>query len=377
MRCRWFLVLCPLMVALTAPGGAHAQEALAGRFEGVMHDNHPDLGTGVPFSVTFDATKGPCEESANTLSCGPFPFELLLGGERYRAMGGLWIADDLVLSNEGDVGDYALFWSLELVSDWGEDSAYPVVAYLDLTFAGGEWAEPPDQESAFYMGAASNLLYVDPYYNGGFWGGTVLTYTPGHFLDDADGDGVSDAEDNCPLVPNADQADSDPADEGGDACDGDSDDDGIDDVVDTCPAAYNPDQADSDADGAGDVCDPDDDGDGWDDAVDTCPLVADPGQVDSDHDGLGDACDGDDDADGVDDTTDACPGTPMDVAVGEDGCSGTQYVARVVGPCAGYRNHGQYVSAVTQASTEALSAGLLSHEEKAVLTRTAARNSCP
>ena len=35
---------------------------------------------------------------------------------------------------------------------------------------------------------------------------------------DSDGDGVSDAADNCPLVPNADQADSD-GDGIGDACD--------------------------------------------------------------------------------------------------------------------------------------------------------------
>lgn len=38
---------------------------------------------------------------------------------------------------------------------------------------------------------------------------------PGH---DSDGDGVSDAADNCPLVPNADQADAD-GDGIGDACD--------------------------------------------------------------------------------------------------------------------------------------------------------------
>lgn len=52
---------------------------------------------------------------------------------------------------------------------------------------------------------------------------------------DADGDGIVDADDNCPQAANADQADSD-ADGAGDACDPDDDNDGIPDSVDACPA---------------------------------------------------------------------------------------------------------------------------------------------
>lgn len=59
---------------------------------------------------------------------------------------------------------------------------------------------------------------------------------------DTDGDGVIDAFDNCPLVPNPDQADSDG--------------DGVGDVCDICPTVYNPGQEDSNGDGIGDACEP-------------------------------------------------------------------------------------------------------------------------
>lgn len=69
---------------------------------------------------------------------------------------------------------------------------------------------------------------------------------------DIDGDGVPDARDNCPAVPNG--------------------------------------QLDLDDDGLGNECDPDDDGDGVADEVDNCPAVPNPDQKDSNNDGIGDAC---------------------------------------------------------------------------------------
>jgi hypothetical protein len=57
---------------------------------------------------------------------------------------------------------------------------------------------------------------------------------------DADGDGVEDASDNCPVTPNPSQADGD-----GDA---------VGDPCDNCPSTFNPGQADSNLDGIGDAC---------------------------------------------------------------------------------------------------------------------------
>ena len=71
----------------------------------------------------------------------------------------------------------------------------------------------------------------------------------------------------------------------------DSDGDGTDDGPDNCPLIANADQLDTDSDGTGDACDTDDDGDGTDDGPDNCPLVSNADQLDTDSDGTGDACD--------------------------------------------------------------------------------------
>jgi len=58
---------------------------------------------------------------------------------------------------------------------------------------------------------------------------------------DADGDGQSNTLDNCPTVPNPDQADAD--------------NDGVGDACDNCPTVMNTNQSDLDGDGTGDACD--------------------------------------------------------------------------------------------------------------------------
>jgi hypothetical protein len=88
---------------------------------------------------------------------------------------------------------------------------------------------------------------------------------------DGDGDGILDVNDNCPLVANANQLDTD-GDGQGNACDLDDDNDGIPDVNDNCPLIANANQLDTDGDGQGNACDLDDDNDGVPDVYDCGPM---------------------------------------------------------------------------------------------------------
>ena len=134
---------------------------------------------------------------------------------------------------------------------------------------------------------------------------------------DTDSDGVADATDNCPLVANADQINTDGADDGGDACDPDDDNDGVEAPADDCPRGDTSWTSNASTDNDGDGCrdadeDLDDDNDGFPDlsnattVADNCPLVANGDQINTDGaaDG-GDACDDDDDNDGFPDLSNA------------------------------------------------------------------------
>lgn len=118
---------------------------------------------------------------------------------------------------------------------------------------------------------------------------------------DSDGDGVPNAQDNCPSRANASQTDNDG--------------DGLGDACDNCPFVANPPgpdgiQANEDGDIFGDACDncplscspvgggtckindgTNTDGDIWGDRCDNCPGVANDDQADDDGNGKGNLCD--------------------------------------------------------------------------------------
>lgn len=105
--------------------------------------------------------------------------------------------------------------------------------------------------------------------------------------EDTDHDGVPDETDNCPVVANPDQNDSN-SNEIGDACVGDWDGDGVEDSEDNCWEDPNPNQADLDLDGVGNLCDRDRDGDGYTNDFEGAIVGTNPDLWDSDGDRISD-----------------------------------------------------------------------------------------
>jgi len=122
-------------------------------------------------------------------------------------------------------------------------------------------------------------------------------------MSDADGDGISLAEEVLHLGTDPDDPDSDhdgisDGDEilqGTSPLDSDIDGDGIKDKADNCISTPNPAQSDIDGDGIGDQCD-------------NCIATANPAQSDSDADQTGDACD-------------LCPSSDPGQPMAQNGCN--------------------------------------------------------
>ena len=71
----------------------------------------------------------------------------------------------------------------------------------------------------------------------------------------------------------------------------DPDKDGINAKTDNCLLVKNRNQIDTDHDKSGNACDTDDDADGIPDTVDNCPVISNVAQTDTDNDDIGDSCD--------------------------------------------------------------------------------------
>ncbi len=148
----------------------------------------------------------------------------------------------------------------------------------------------------------------------------------------SDGDSHYDDVDNCWLVTNEDQADTDSSGIG-DACNDVQDPDGDDYEYenDNCISVFNPSQDDTDNSSLGDACNDhlDPDGDEYENEYDNCPTISNPDQTDSgfdDADGkdIGTACNVDSDNDGIKDPFDNCPlnSNPFQEDLGSEGPAG-------------------------------------------------------
>ena len=89
----------------------------------------------------------------------------------------------------------------------------------------------------------------------------------------------------------------------------------------------------------------------------------------------GENCDSD--GDGVLNSQDECPNTPAGAVVDAHGCSIEQLV-----PCAGplsgghWKNHGQYVSSISQTAAKFVAQGLITERQKGAIISAAARSDC-
>jgi len=138
----------------------------------------------------------------------------------------------------------------------------------------------------------------------------------------------------------------------------DTDGDTIADELDNCPGVPNVEQADADEDGVGDACD-------------NCPALANDEQVDVDEDGLGDDCD-------------ACPESDTEPTVVIDGCdsgvANTQFtdgctISDQIGVCEeGAKNHGKFVSCVAKKTNALKKAKVISGNQKGQIQSCAAQS---
>mgnify|MGYP000021926840 CR=1 FL=1 len=132
------------------------------------------------------------------------------------------------------------------------------VVHNDFTMADLDWSRQQDIKIVVWVQQPLN------HYPAHVYQAATRLWPLVSFPGDKDGDGIPDAQDNCPKRYNPDQADADS--------------DGVGDICDNCDESHNPDQTDTDEDSFGDACD-------------NCPILHSIVQDDTDGDGLGNPCD--------------------------------------------------------------------------------------
>jgi len=213
----------------------------------------------------------------------------------------------------GDSGSPAI-WSLGAAVPNRLAPVIAVATFGPVGFSGHSYASMVDADNIAWVTSQLDVDGDDRFdaFCGGLPGrGSEFTADPAN---DRDGDGVFDAEDDCPDTYDACQRDDD-GDGVGDACDScvtipnagaaqtlDTDVDGHPDACDNCPFTPNFDQADHDITGDGFMIE----FDGVGDACDNCPDAINADQANCNYDaeylqglidlpnglsGLGDACD--------------------------------------------------------------------------------------
>ncbi|MBU1429402.1 hypothetical protein KKF91_02460 [Myxococcota bacterium] len=166
-----------------------------------------------------------------------------------------WIRDHWEYENRINWGYYYYMWAVAKALEVSPNTGGPGV-YEDSVGGGRDMAVLgfPEEPNNWYSDLAYTLL-AQQQANGSWIYNSWSVYAETAFAllvlerslggvcgdEFGDQDGICQGDDNCPHVPNPDQADSD-GDFVGDACD-------------NCPTDSNPDQSDLDGDGLGDACD--------------------------------------------------------------------------------------------------------------------------